>query len=64
MKIAERKAIGKNGGPCTYFGDGEWDKMACQELGFNFVLVGERTYHHQNIMDFSNARQALAFIGL
>lgn len=64
MKIAEEKAVGKNGGPCTYFGDGEWDKMACEELGFNFVLVGERTYHHQNIMDFSDAKQAMAFIGL
>lgn len=64
MKIAQQKAIGKNGGPCTYFGDGEWDKMACEELDFNFVLVGERTYHHQNIIDFSNARQAMAFIGL
>jgi len=64
MKIAEEKAVGKNRVPCTYFGDGEWDKMACEELGFNFVLVGEKIYHQQNIMDFSNAKQAMAFIGL
>jgi len=64
MKIAEEKAVGKNGVPCTYFGDGEWDKIACEKLGFNFVLVGERTYHHQNIKDFSNAKQAMVFIGL
>jgi len=64
MKIAEEKAVGKNRVACTYFGDGEWDKRACEELGFNFVLVGERTYHHQNIMDFDNATQAMAFIGL
>ncbi len=64
MKIAEEKAIGKNRVPCTYFGDGEWDKKACEELGFNFVLVGEKTYHHQKIMDFQNASQAMAFIGL
>ena len=64
MKIAEVKAVGKNSIPCTYFGDGEWDKKACEELGFNFVLVGERTYHHQNIQDFNNAEQAMAFIGL
>ncbi|MCP4768441.1 MAG: HAD family hydrolase [Gammaproteobacteria bacterium] len=64
MKIAEEKAVGKNEVPCTYFGDGEWDKKACEELGYNFVLVGERTFHSQNIMDFKNAKQALAFIGL
>lgn len=64
MKIAKAKAVGHNDVPCTYFGDGEWDKVACRELGFNFVLIGGRTYHHQNIKDFSNARQAMAFIGL
>ncbi len=64
MKIAEQKAVGKNRVPCTYFGDGEWDKKACEDLGFNFVLVGERTYHHQSIMNFDNASQAMAFIGL
>ncbi len=64
MKIAEEEAVGRNEVPCTYFGDGEWDKKACEELGYNFVLVGERTYHSQNIIDFKNAKQALAFIGL
>ncbi len=64
MKIAEQKAVGKNRVPCTYFGDGEWDRKACEELDFNFVLVGERTYHHQNIMDFESASRAMAFIGL
>jgi len=64
MEIAKEKAIGKSKVPCTYFGDGVWDKKACEELGFNFVLVGEKTYHDQNIMDFKNAKQALAFIGL
>ena len=64
MKIAKEKAVGRNKVSCTYFGDGKWDKKACEELGFNFVLVGERTYHHQNILDFDNAKQAMAFIGL
>jgi len=64
MKIAEDKAVGKNKVPCTYFGDGEWDKKASEELGFNFVLVGDRTHHYQNIMDFKNVNQALAYIGL
>ncbi len=64
MKIAQEKAVGNNRIPCTYFGDGEWDKKACEELGFNFVLVGEKTFHHQNILDFNNASRAMAFIGL
>ena len=64
QKIAEEKAVGKNDVPCTYFGDGEWDKKACEELGYSFVLVGERTYHSQSILDFKDAKQALAYIGL
>ena len=64
MKIAEEKAVGKIKARCTYFGDGEWDKKACEELGYNFVLVGKRTYHNQNILDFKNGKQALAYIGL
>ena len=24
----------------TYYGDGEWDKRACEVLGWNFVAVG------------------------
>lgn len=64
MKIAEKMAVGEDRVPCTYFGDGEWDKRACKELGFNFVLVGERTYHHQSILDFNNVAWAIAFIGL
>lgn len=64
MKIAEKKAVGENSVPCTYFGDGEWDKKACEELGFNFVLVGEKTHHHQNIANFENIQHALALAGL
>lgn len=64
MKIAEEKAIGKVKMPCTYFGDGEWDKKACEELGYNFVLVGKSTHHNQNIIDFNNVQKAMAYIGL
>lgn len=49
---------------CTYFGDGAWDKRACEELGFNFVLVGKNTTHHQNINDFNSIYEAMTFIGL
>jgi FMN phosphatase YigB (HAD superfamily) len=64
MEIAKEKTIGKTNAPCTYFGDGKWDKKACEVLGYYFVLVGKRAYHNQNIMDFRDKKQALAFIGL
>lgn len=64
MKIAEDKSVGNANIPCTYFGDGDWDKKACEELGYNFVLVGKSTYHHYNILDYRNEAQALGYIGL
>lgn len=66
MKIAEEKAIGNNTTPipCTYFGDGEWDREACKELGYNFVLVGNRANHNQNILDYRSEKEVFAYIGL
>ena len=29
-------------GAVTYFGDAEWDQLACEDLGWNFVAVGPR----------------------
>jgi len=43
----------------SYFGDASWDKKACAELGWNFILVGNRTDHHQNIRDFTQYEEAL-----
>ncbi len=62
MKCAASKAIGQNVYPCTYFGDGSWDKKACAQLGFNFVLVGNKIKHHQHIASFQPFDQALAWI--
>ncbi len=64
MKIAERRSLTKSTLPCTYFGDGEWDRRACAQLGFNFVMVGADADHHQRIADFDDARLALSFLGL
>jgi len=33
---------GSDSGTVTYFGDAEWDQLACQDLGWNFVAVGPR----------------------
>ena len=48
---------------CSYFGDGSWDRSACAELGFNFILVGCATQHHQQIDDFRDPELALGYIG-
>jgi hypothetical protein len=36
-----REAIG-SAGPTVYVGDGEWDRRACEQLGWGFIGVGER----------------------
>lgn len=62
MKIAKKKAGVSIGTRCTYFGDGAWDKQACAQLGFNFVLVGDKIAHDQRIHDFNDKELALGFI--
>lgn len=43
-----------------YFGDGEWDKKACENLNFKFVLVGRRINHWPNIYDFHSGFGVIA----
>jgi len=64
MTIAKAKHPNQSDTFYTYFGDGIWDKKACEELGFNFVLVGNRTGHYQKINNFKAVNEALAYIGL
>lgn len=64
MKCAASKATGGKVYPCTYFGDGSWDKNACEQLGFNFVLVGSKVKHNQHITSFKSSNEALAYVGL
>ncbi|MCW8329830.1 HAD family hydrolase [Photobacterium sp. SDRW27] len=33
----------------VFFGDGEWNKHASQELGYDFVAVGNNVRHHNHI---------------
>lgn len=63
MQLAANKA-GNNQYPCTYFGDGAWDKEACSHLGYNFVLVGSKFAYKPSIMNFQSTESALACIGL
>lgn len=64
MKLALSKAAVKADNSLTYFGDAEWDKKACEELQFNFVLVGNRVKHKQTVKDYSELKFACKFIGL
>lgn len=63
MKLAAARAW-PNQIPCTYFGDGIWDKEACSQLGYNFVLVGKKFSHHPSITNFQSVQTALSFAGL
>jgi len=64
MKIALEKSKFKSKKNITYFGDAEWDKKACKYLGFNFVLVGNRTTHSHSITNFESLNEAYNYIGL
>ena len=64
MRCAQSKISNGKVYPCAYFGDGGWDKKACEELGFNFVLVGNQVKHFQRIKSFQSSDEALSYIGI
>ncbi len=64
MRLALSKSHAQNQDSVTYFGDGEWDRKACSKLGYNFVLIGNKTEHHQKMSDFNDVCTALGYIGL
>lgn len=64
MKLARQKAGVSQDNTVTYFGDAEWDKASCRQLGYNFVLVGNRTSNPERLDDLTSVSQALSFIGL
>lgn len=40
--------------PIIYFGDGAWDKKACEQLGYHFILVGDAVKHIYQVDDFKD----------
>ena len=48
----------------TYFGDGEWDRQACSDIGFDFVLVGNAFTHDPSVADLTDIQHILSVIGL
>ncbi|MCG7495658.1 haloacid dehalogenase-like hydrolase [Vibrio sp. Of7-15] len=64
MQVAEARCQYQDFVSKTYFGDGVWDKKACEDLAYNFVLVGNKLTHSQQIDHFKNTQQALIHIGI
>lgn len=64
MKITEDRCFVNEFSSKSYFGDAIWDKKASEDLGYNFILVGNRFSHTKQLMDFINTDHALALIGL
>lgn len=64
MKVAREKANICSNHSITYFGDAAWDQRASSELGYNFVLVGNRIKHNKSVNDLKNINQVLSLIGM
>ena len=64
MQIAAARANASNVNTCTYFGDGSWDKEACRQLGYNFVLVGDKIAHDTSIEDYRATNEIAIVLGL
>jgi len=64
MKVAKEKANICLDHPITYFGDEAWDLKASCELGYHFVLVGNRIEYEYSVNDLKNINQILSLIGL
>ena len=48
----------------VYFGDGEWDKMATNTLGYEFVAVGENVKHFTQIPNFVHYEAIFGKLGI
>jgi len=63
MQIAEKRALeGRDAGRRTYFGDGVWDKRASEELGYDFIAIGDKVQHHARYPDFRQKQTILAHL--
>lgn len=65
LRIAVNRA--SNGRPLartTYFGDGEWDKKAASDLGYDFIGVGSKVAHHRIVPDLKDHAAILRQLGV
>ena len=59
MRLAELRATQRSVTRRTYFGDGQWDKKAAAELGYDFVAIGGRVDHHVAFQDLQDLEAIL-----
>lgn len=64
IMLLAKKRSGQQASRSVYFGDAEWDQRACEELGFEFVLIGDRIVHPQQFKDFSDIQGINEILGL
>jgi phosphoglycolate phosphatase-like HAD superfamily hydrolase len=61
MRLAARRAMrGAAFDRATYFGDGQWDRRASNELGYEFVAVGNAVPHDVAYADLRDTEAILA----
>ena len=65
MKVAESMAA-KNAqfDSRVYFGDALWDKKACENMSYRFILVGNRIEHEASIPDYSDKDDIFEILGM
>ena len=65
IRLAENRALaGRNAVEKIYFGDGIWDKRACEELNYNFIAIGNNVDHETRFMNFLAADELISHLGL
>ena len=65
MRVTEQRSLlGKRAARRTYFGDGPRDKQASQELGYDFIAIGNNVAYPKRYPDFRDSEAILAELGL
>lgn len=62
MQLARQQLGDAEVGSVSYFGDASWDKKACEALGWNFIAVGSRIVHGQQIEDFKESDKVMRYL--
>lgn len=65
MRIAERRALPERGARRrSYFGDRSYDREVSQQLGYDFIGIGDNIAYRPSYPDFRNAESILDALGL
>jgi len=65
IKLAESRALGgRDVSKKTYFGDGIWDKQACELLDYDFIAIGNNVDHSTRFANFLATESIISLLGL